>query len=246
MMCNLMQPLADHNVTERMDIVASAALFVSDTANERLEKTILEQVKGFYKEISSLICAYLNRRLQIGQILDVYDERQDWMIGCVVALRTDYVGIHYNGFGCDYDDWIHCESFRLAPLHSYSSDRFYNGFSPKEYKWSSTVYNAFLRSISPGYRDRLTPAHLSKYIATVIPQYQPAKSEQQNLVEALSTLQSYNESLRAYLHRQILQFQHSPNHLETYCPPSARVYNRAALERYAAAYRSKFRAFGES
>ena len=230
-----------------MENTASAALFVGDSVHDSLEEIILEQVKGFYKEIANLICAYLYCRLQVGQIVDVYDERDEWIIGSVVALRKDYVGIHYNGFNCQYDDWIHCESFRLAPLNSYTWSTFCSNHlsHSKEYKLGNQVYNEFLRSISPGYRDRLKPAHLSKYISTLIPQYQPAKSEQQNLVEALSALESYNQSLGARLHRPLLEFQYVANP-DTYRPPSARLYDRATLERKACAYQAKFRPFDKS
>lgn len=210
-------------------------VFISDTAYDILQSTILKQVKSFYKEISSLICCYLHCRLQIGQVLDVYDERGDWFIGCVVALRIDYVGIHYNGYSCDYDDWIHYESFRLAPLHSYSCHRFRsdNFCYSQEYKWRNTLYNEFLASISPGYRDRLKPAGLSKHISTCTFKYDPTKSKDQNLIEALVALQSYNQSLDVRLHTELL---HCPNS-NAYKPHTIVSYDRATLEKKARIHR---------
>ena len=191
--------------------------FVSDTECDSLKTTILELVTGFYKEISSLICTYLDCGLQIGQLLDVYDETGIWRIGCVVGRRTNYVGIHYNDYECRYDDWIYCGSFRLAPLHTYCYYQFRSDFSrqSKHYKWGKTIYNKFMSSISAGYNDRLTSTWVSECIFKYN-NYDPSKAPEQNLNEIVATLQLLNQSLRANSHTHLFQCQ--CNNLETYKP----------------------------
>src|SRR5665648_355228 len=78
---------------------ASAAFFVTDAEYSTLERTVLKLVNSFYKEISSLICSYVHCRLQVGQVIDVYDDWTSWILGSVIALHEGYVAIHYNGYG---------------------------------------------------------------------------------------------------------------------------------------------------
>ena len=213
--------------------------FISDAGYNTLENRVLELVHSFYKEISSLICSYIHCRLQLSQLLDVYDDSNVWIIGCVVALRTNYVGIHYNGYSCNYDDWIHYVSLRLAPLHTYSSYDYSSDYAifSEEYKLGQTVYNQFLSSIDDGYRDRLTTLQLSQYISACIEcNYDPSQSAEHNLIEIVCALGIYNQYRHRNYHVQLFnaEFQRNPN---TYKRRRSVMMSRITLEKKARLYR---------
>ena len=180
--------------------------FISDPEYEIRIQMILKLVSSFYKEISMLICSYSYSRLQPGQVLDVCDERGVWIAGCVVAVRNNYVGIHYNGFGCKFDDWIAYQSFRLAPLHKFSL----NAYQLSVYQTDTgrIIYNQFLSSISNGYRDRLCPEKLSGYIN---------RCKEKKTSEILLKLEAYNRSLDRNFHDRLLDYRFNPVDYEPPC-----------------------------
>jgi hypothetical protein len=94
--------------------------FISNEERIAVQKVMLEQVPELYEVITSVVCEYLKCQLRFPQAVDVVDERGKWMQATALCLSGDYVGIHYNGFGCEYDDWIHVRSPRLAPLNSHT------------------------------------------------------------------------------------------------------------------------------
>ena len=210
---------------------ASAAFFVTDAEYRTLEYTVLKLVNSFYKEISSLICSYVHCCLQVGQVIDVYDDWTSWILGSVIALHEGYVAIHYNGYGCFFDDWIPYKSLRLAPLHTYSSQKFclpHHSDISAAYKWGQTVYNRFLSSISPGFCDRLNPTQLSQYISTCT-RYDPSKSTEENVIVSLVALQQYTQSLKKNYHKHLLNARFES--LDTYKPERKLLCPRVALER---------------
>lgn len=202
-------------------------IFITKNAYEILSSTVSKSVTCFYKDIVSLLCTYLHIRLQSDQLLDVYDEHRNWRVACVVALRDDYVGIHFNGCRCMWDDWIHYQSARLAPLHRYSRQAYRDNLVPfQHYEWCKTIYNQFLSSTSNGYRDRLRLPELWRYIVHC---KETSKEEQCEHSETLIALQIYNEALDAKAHDFLLDYK---SRLSDYYP-EAMEFNRAWLEEYA-------------
>ena len=115
-----------------------------------IEDLLLTAVDSFYCDITTLICDYVKQSLRIGTMLDIFDESMIWRTGYVIALRDDYVGVHYNNYGCMYDDWIHFDSLRLAPFHTHSLRNTIfvadGKLTVEQYKWCQDIYHELLQS----------------------------------------------------------------------------------------------------
>ena len=94
--------------------------YLSVDEKHLLEKALMEFVPLFYFDIVNLVCDYLKPQLTVPLSLDVCDERGMWMEATIVSKVNNHVAVHYNGCNCDYDDWIHVGSLRLAPLHTHT------------------------------------------------------------------------------------------------------------------------------
>ncbi|CEG49503.1 ubiquitinspecific protease [Plasmopara halstedii] len=56
--------------------------------------------------------------LHVGQLIDARDTDRKWYESRVVALKSQYVKVHYRGWTSKWDEWIERTSTRLAPLYT--------------------------------------------------------------------------------------------------------------------------------
>lgn len=121
-----------------------------------IKDVLLTVVNSFYCDITTLICDYIKESLRIGTMLDIFDELTSWRTGYVVYIQENYVGVHYNNYSCDYDDWIDFNSCRLAPFGKHTlttasifvKDPYDGGskLSVDEFEWCQDIYYELLHS----------------------------------------------------------------------------------------------------
>ena len=58
--------------------------------------------------------------LELGQWIDVRDTIDQWLEAQVTKIREGQVYVHYNGWGNHWDEWIDCNSPRIAPFRTYT------------------------------------------------------------------------------------------------------------------------------
>lgn len=61
-----------------------------------------------------------NRRLEIGQWMDVKDTIDQWLEAQVMNVRGTQAFIHYNGWGTRWDEWIDMNSSRISVYRTYT------------------------------------------------------------------------------------------------------------------------------
>jgi hypothetical protein len=110
-------PSAEENSTLSL---LRESYFLNGDDRATVQHSLLRCIPKFYEVVSELVCEYWKPVLQIPCTLDVCDERGEWIAATALHQSGDYVAIHYNGFTCKYDDWIHMNSFRLAPYWTYT------------------------------------------------------------------------------------------------------------------------------
>lgn len=85
----------------------------------------------------------------------------------------------------------------------------------------------------------MKPVDLVEYISNYTwTKYDPTKTKEQNLVEALIALHSYSQSLFVRLHATLLEWQYRDNP-DTYQPFFALPCDRASLEEQSRSYRGQ-------
>lgn len=81
----------------------------------------VEEVKGQSGAPAVLNCFDASqRKLKIGQWVDVKDTINQWCEAQVVNVNEDKALIHYNGWGTRWDEWIEMASPRIAVFRTYT------------------------------------------------------------------------------------------------------------------------------
>jgi mbt repeat len=57
----------------------------------------------------------------VGSELDARDFLNDWYMARVLKVTARRVLVHYIGWGSQYDEWIHRNSNRLAPVNTHTT-----------------------------------------------------------------------------------------------------------------------------
>ena len=77
---------------------------------------------------------FSNRKLKIGQWVDVKDTIDQWLEAEVINVRGDEVYVHYNGWGYRWDEWLKMNSDRIAPFRTHTVQSPYTTYmSPNPY-----------------------------------------------------------------------------------------------------------------
>ena len=63
---------------------------------------------------------FSQRKLEIGQWVDVKDTIDQWLEAEVINVREGKVLIHYNGWGSRWDEWIDVNSQRIAAFRTHT------------------------------------------------------------------------------------------------------------------------------
>jgi hypothetical protein len=96
--------------------------FLSDQHRQMVETVLLNEIPQLYNVVAGLVCHYLKPTIVCPQALDVRDEAGIWLQATALRQSKQYLAIHYNGYGCEFDDWIHINSPRLAPLYTFTQN----------------------------------------------------------------------------------------------------------------------------
>lgn len=67
-----------------------------------------------------------NRKLRLGQWIDVKDTIDQWLEAEVINIEDDKVYVHYNGWGSRWDEWIELSSPRIAPFRTHTVQNAYS------------------------------------------------------------------------------------------------------------------------
>jgi hypothetical protein len=114
--------------------------FLSPDESRRVENALLRAIPSLYQAVSNLVCEYLKPKLKFPQLLDVLDETKKWLQATALCQsESGYVAVHYNGYGCVFDDWICITSPRLAPLNTYTQQ-----LNPKQFSVFDAEYHLAL------------------------------------------------------------------------------------------------------
>jgi hypothetical protein len=57
---------------------------------------------------------FTKSKYDVGQWIDVKDTIDQWLEAQVIQVRGNQVYVHYNGWGTRWDEWIDCDSSRIA------------------------------------------------------------------------------------------------------------------------------------
>lgn len=84
---------------------------------------LLAATTPLLKDLAGIVIDYLiwfrgDTDFAVGNLVDARDLRGKWLLGRVDAVENGKLLVHYIGFGTKWDQWIHCQSDRLAPCHT--------------------------------------------------------------------------------------------------------------------------------
>ena len=79
----------------------------------------ISSIKGF---------DFSDRKLKIGQWIDVKDTIDQWLEAEVINVRESQVFVHYNGWGRRWDEWIDMNSPRIAAFRTHTVQNPYSMF----------------------------------------------------------------------------------------------------------------------
>lgn len=79
----------------------------------------ISEIKGF---------DFRNRKLKIGQWIDVKDTIDQWLEAEVIDVNETQVYVHYNGWGRRWDEWIDMNSPRIATFRTHTVQSPYSMF----------------------------------------------------------------------------------------------------------------------
>jgi len=110
------------------------ALYELKTMNEKLfgnngvietmkaeiqEKNIRVPVPQDYDEESETEAVVMDTNFTVGDKVDVLDTRNMWYPSTIIAITSQQIRIHYDGFGKLWDEWISKDSGRFAPHNTH-------------------------------------------------------------------------------------------------------------------------------
>lgn len=195
--------------------VKNEYFFVNEKEVQTMKSAITNVVQCLYNDVVVVICKYIKQSLKVGILLDVYDEQEKWLVGTVVAQQGTSVGIHYNGYNCKYDDWISCQSFRIAPVHTYTNHC--GRFVGPHKEFCEAVY---ARIVS---RPSLIIYWKLQNLEAVILKYTEA-----NAIRKIESIQNKRPRKALSNHHSILQFADYPSRYNLTI--NHRKYNKRHLE----------------
>lgn len=121
----LQRRLAGFNVDskESLEVIRQNLLTVSQLDRDRVsshgEVKPVSEIKGF---------DFSERKLEIGQWIDIKDTIDQWLEGEVIDINETQVFVHYNGWGRRWDEWIDMNSPRIAAFRTHTVQSPYSMF----------------------------------------------------------------------------------------------------------------------
>lgn len=82
-----------------------------DAVKDHEEIRPISEIKGFN---------FSERKLEIGQWIDVKDTIDQWLEAEVIDVNESQVYVHYNGWGRRWDEWIDMNSPRIAAFRTHT------------------------------------------------------------------------------------------------------------------------------